>query len=221
MSNYVYKTVVRNGVAATCKFAEVQYGKIVAFHEHWVPLEQFRNFFEAGAQFLDVTGVLIDGEEPTIGDTVNKGETGYEIVHFKSTSSVAETKNYKIEMFKLQRNVKELEPIEWNGIMFDADKDSLTRLDKARIQMEDEGLATKLWTTADNSHAELTLADFAGINSAIANRATLLHARYNQLKEYINAIDGDKYLPVILVIDWDWDIECNLDEKLAELTTEE
>ena len=220
MSNYTYKTIVRDGSEPTYKFAEVKYGKIVAFHKHWVPLDEFRNFFEAGALFLDVTGVKIEGEDPCIGDTVNAGPDGYEIIHFKSVYSVAETKNYKIEKFKLQRNAKELEPIEYNGILFDADKDSLTRLDKARKQLEDEKLENKLWTTADNDHVLLTVEDFAGINSAISNRATMLHARYNQLKNYINSIDGEKYLAVILEIDWDWDTECDLDEKLAEITAE-
>lgn len=218
MSNYIYKTIVRDGSQPTYKFAEVKYGKIVALHEHWVPLKEFRNFFEAGALFLDITGIKIEGEDPVIGDTVNSGENGYEIVHFKSIHSVAETKNYKTELLKLQRNVKELEPIEWNGILYDADKDSLTRLDKARRQLEDEKLESKLWTAADNSKVLLTLDDFIGINCALSNRATLLHARYNELKSYIENIDGEKYLAVILAIDWDWDINCNLETKLIELT---
>jgi hypothetical protein len=221
MSNYTYKTVVRDGSEPTYKFAEIKYGKIVAFHEHWVPLDEFRNFFETNALFIDVTGVKVNGEYPAIGDMVKAGANGYEIEHFKSVFSVAETKDYKINQFKLLRNTKELEPIEWNGVLFDADKDALTRLDKARKQVEDENLENKLWTTADNGHVYLTLADFAGINSAIATRATLLHARYNQLKNYINSIDGDKYLAVILQVDWDWDVTVDLDTVLEELITRE
>lgn len=214
---YTYTTLTRTGDVPTYTFAEVRYGKIVSINHHWVPLEQYVKFFEADSLFIDITGVLIEGEPPAIGDVVTSNPNGYEIVHFKSVFSVAETKNYKIEMFKLQRNAKELEPIEYNGILFDADKDSLTRLDKARQQLVDEGLENKLWTTADNDHVLLTVEDFAGINSALSNRATLLHARYNQLKNYINSIDGEKYLAVILAIDWDWDIECDLDEKLFEI----
>lgn len=221
MSNYIYKTIVRDGSAPTYKFAEVKYGKIVAFHEHWVPLEEFRNFFEAGALFLDVTGVKIEGEDPVIGDAVNMGADGYEIVHFKSVFSVAETKNYKIEMFKLQRDVKELEPVFYNGHYFDADKTSLTRMDKARQSLVDNHLPSIVWTTANNDRVEITIEDFAGINTALAIRSNELHVRYNQLKDYINDIDGDRYLAVILTIDWNWDIGCDLDEKLAELTAEE
>ena len=221
MDNYIYTTLMRVDDEPRYTFAEVKYGKIVSINQHWVPLEEYVKFFEADALFLDITGVLIEGEPPAIGDAVITNPNGYEIRHFKSTYSVAETKNYKIELFKLLRNAKELEPIEYNGIMFDADKDSLTRLDKARQQMVDEGLENKLWTTADNSHTLLTLNDFAGINSALSNRATLLHARYNELKNYINSIDGEKYLAVILEIDWDWDINCNLDEKLEELMNQD
>ena len=219
-TTYTYKTLVRDGSAPTYKFAEVKYGKIVAFHEHWVPLEEFRNFFEAGALFLDVTGVKIEGEDPAIGDTVNAGANGYEIVHFKSLYSVAETKNYKIEMFKLERDNKEVEPVSYNGNLFDADKTSLTRLDKARQSLVDNGIPSITWTTADNQRVELTVADFAGINTALALRSNELHVRYNQLKAYINNIDGERYLPVILELTWDWDFECDLDEKLSELTAE-
>lgn len=217
MLNYTYTTLTRVDDEPRYTFAEVKYGKIVSINQHWVSLEEYAKFFEADALFLDITGVLIDGEPPAIGDSVTTNPDGYEIRHFKSTYSVAETKNYKIELFKLQRNAKELEPIEYNGIMFDADKDSLTRLDKARKQLEDEHLENKLWTTADNGHTLLTIDDFAGINSALSNRATLLHARYNALKKYIENIDGEKYLAVILEIDWDWDMNTDLDEKLNEI----
>lgn len=217
---YTYTTLTRNDEDPRYTFAEVKYGKIVSINQHWVPLEQYVKFFEADACFLDITGVLIEGEPPAIGDSVTTNPNGYEIRHFKSVYSVAETKNYKIELLKLERDVKELEPVFYNGHYFDADKTSLTRMDKARQSLVDNNLPSIIWTTADNDRVEVTVADFAGINTALAMRSNLLHIRYNELKDYINDLE-DKYLPIILQIDWDWDITADLDTVLAQIEGDE
>ena len=59
-----------------------------------------------------------------MGDVVefNGEDGGYTIVHLKSTYSVAEAKAYQIEKLKLIRNQKELEPVEYNEHLYDADK---------------------------------------------------------------------------------------------------
>ena len=217
MTTYTYTTLTRQDDEARYTFAEVKYDKIVSINQHWVPLEEYIKFFEADACFLDITGVLIDGEPPAIGDSVTTNPDGYEIRHFKSTFSVAETKNYKTELLKLERDRKELEPIEYNGILFDADKTSLTRMDKAEKFLVKKNIPSIVWTTADNSRVEVTVDDFEGINAVLAMRSDSLHNRYNELKAYIDGLD-DKYLAVILEIDWNWDINTNLDEKLLELT---
>lgn len=221
MSDYTYTTLTRIEGEPTYTFAEVKYGKIVSINQHWVPLAEYRKFFEASALFIDVTGVLIDGEPPAIGDIVTTGEYGYEIQHFKSVFSVAETKAYRIELLKLQRDVKETDLIEYNGVLFDADKNALTRMDKARQSLVDNGLESITWTAADNSRVELSVADFAGINTALAYRSNQLHVRYNELKDYIYALDGEKYLPLIMDIGWDWDMDADLDALLAAKQAEE
>ena len=111
------------------------------------------------------------------------------------------------------RNVKELEPIPYNDILYDADKDSLDRMDKARKLLEDNNQEYILWTTANNSRVPVTVEDFKGINTAIAVRSNDLHIRYNLLKNYILDLD-EKYLPLIPLIDWDWDMNQDLDERL-------
>lgn len=214
---YTYTTMVRESEAPRYTFAEVKYGKVVSLNQHWVPLEEYLKFFAADALFIDVTGVLIDGEPVAIGDVVTSNPEGYHIIHFKNTYSVAESKQYTVEKLKLVRNQKELEPVLYKDNYYDADKDSLMRLDKARQSLENNGLPSIEWTTANNDRVEISVEDFKGINTAIAMRSNELHNRYNELKDYIEGIDGDKYLSVILVIDWDWDINCNLDEKLAEI----
>lgn len=215
--NYTYTTLTRNDKNPTYIFAEVKYGKIVSINQHWVPLKEYIKFFEADSLFIDITGVLINGESPAIGDSVTSAADGYKIIHLKSTYSVAEAKGYVVEKLKLIRNQKELAPIEYKTHLFDADKDSLMRLDKARQSLEDNKLTDIEWTTAKNERIKITLDDFKGINTAIALRSTQLHDRYNELKTYIDGINGDKYLDVILAIDWDWDISCNLDQKLTEI----
>lgn len=214
MSQYLVEPYVRDtSTEPTYTFAEVQYGRIVSINKHWVPLNEFYKFFEANCLFIDITGLLIDGEPPAIGDIVTTDETGYKIIHNKSVFSASETKNRVIEQLKLVRNVKELEPIPYNDILFDADKDSLDRMDKARKLLEDNNQPYILWTTADNDRVPVSVEDFKGINTAIAMRSNDLHIRYNELKHYILDLD-EKYLALIPLIDWDWDINQNLDDRL-------
>lgn len=57
----------------------------------------------------------------------------------------------------------------------------------------------------------VTVNDFKGINTAVAYRSNQLHTRYNELKNYINSIDEDKYVADIINIRWDFDINKNPD----------
>lgn len=219
---YTYVTMTRSESEPTYKFAEIKYGKIVSINSHWVPLEEYRKFFAADSFFIDITGVTINGEEPTIGDCITFTENGYQIQHIKSVFSLAEAKAAQIERLKLIRNQKELEPIEYNNNSFDADKDSLLRLDKARQSLEDNNLESIEWTTANNQRVEVTVNDFKGINTAVAYRSNQLHIRYNELKNYINSIEDDKYVADIINIEWDFDITKNPDgsDKIQEAAVE-
>ena len=118
------------------------------------------------------------------------------------------------------RNQKELEPIEYNRHYYDADKDSLLRLDKARQSLEDNGLESIEWTTANNERVNITIADFKGINTAIAVRSNQLHIRYNELKTFINSIEDEKYGAAIFRIQWDSDISQGIDSFMEIVKTE-
>lgn len=220
-NEYTYITLTRPEEEPHYTFAEIKYGKIVSINKHWVPLDEYVKFFDSNALFLDITGVLIDGEPPAIGDSITTTDEGYKIIHIKNSYSMAESKNYVIEKLKLIRNQKELEDIEVDGILFDADKDSILRIDAARKCLEDNSdtIPSIEWTTADNKRITATIDTFKKLNSAITERSNSLHIRYNELKKYINDIQDTKYLPIIIKIDWDWDISCNLDEKLQEIQT--
>ena len=183
-------------------------------------MEEYRKFFSADSFFIDITGVTINGEAPVVGDAIEFGENGYEIKHIKSIYSFPEAKATQIERLKLIRNQKELEPIEYNGHYYDADKDSLLRLDKARQSLEDNGLESIEWTTANNERVNITIADFKGINTAIAVRSNQLHIRYNELKTFINSIEDEKCGAAIFRIQWDSDISQGIDSFMEIVKTE-
>ena len=201
--NYTYQTVVRDTSAdPTYTFAEVKYGRIVSINRHWVPLEEYKKFFEPNALFLDITDVLADGYIPVVGDIVMTENNGYRIIHYVQQMDLNLAKHAAIERIKLERDQMELEPIAYNNHMFDADRVSLERLDKARQFLEDNDVESILWTTADNDRVVLTVADFKGINTQVAIRSNALHVRYNKLKAYINALE-EQDMQTVLEIEWD------------------
>lgn len=222
MSRYYVEPYIRDTEAELkYTFAEVKWGKIVAIHHHWLPLREFYKFFEPGVFMIDITGVTIDGEEPSVGDTVITDQ--YEenkILHIKNTYTIEEKKQCIIERLKAIRDHKEQDEIMYNNISFDADEISQQRMDKARKFLEDNNVASITWTTAENTRVDIGVQDFKNINTLIALRSNDLHVRYNQLKAYINSLSED-YNDLLDLIDWDWDIEQYLDERLAQLRAEQ
>lgn len=103
--------------------------------------------------------------------------------------TLEEAKADKIAEFKMKRDTEEVTNIEYNGNIYDYDEKSRERLQIARQSLADSGVegASIVWTTADNQRVVLTVADFAGINSAAAYRSNALHIKYNTLKEAVNA----------------------------------
>ena len=105
----------------------------------------------------------------------------------------------KTAAFKAARNAEEIAPIEWNGNLFDYDADSRDRMSIKRRDIEDKGgTGTILWTLADNTHAEIGLSDFIGINSAAAERSEALHIKYNLLKMQAEAATTKEELEAIV-----------------------
>lgn len=105
----------------------------------------------------------------------------------------------KVAAFKAARNAEEIAPIEWNGNLYDYDADSRDRMSIKRRDIEDKGgTGTILWTLADNTHTEIGLADFIGINSAAAERSEALHIKYNLLKVQAEAATTKEELEAIV-----------------------
>ena len=98
-----------------------------------------------------------------------------------------EVKSQKINELKSIRDFKEVEPIRTDKGIFDYDDKSRDLLYIARQALTDNGGGSITWTTADNQHVSMGIADFAAINGAAAARSNSLHIKYNELKQRVNA----------------------------------
>lgn len=130
--------------------------------------------------------------------TIEEKGNYFEVVEIPALS-LEELKEEKVAAFKAARNAEEIAPIEWNGNLFDYDADSRDRMSIKRRDIEDKGgIGTILWTLADNTHAEIGLPDFIGINSAAAERSEALHIKYNLLKMQAEAVTTKEELEAIV-----------------------
>ena len=100
-----------------------------------------------------------------------------------------EIKQEKLFDLKMHRDMEEVSLIEYNGHKYDYDDKARERMSIARTSLQDNNIASIMWTTADTpeTNVELTVADFAGINSMAALRSDTLHKKYRTLKEQVNA----------------------------------
>ena len=83
---------------------------------------------------------------------------------------------------KAYRDAQEVVVITYNGNDYDYDSKARERLGIARQALTDSNAESIEWTTADNTDVTLTVADFAGINGAVALRSNTLHVAYRTTK---------------------------------------
>lgn len=108
----------------------------------------------------------------------------YECVE-KPAPNLDEAKRNKIEELKAVRNAKELEPIRYNGHLWDFDKDAIMRMELAERALRNGGSIT--WTDAENARVNgVDADDLTAILNAGTNRSNDLHIRYNELKAMVN-----------------------------------
>ena len=94
----------------------------------------------------------------------------------------------KIMELKRQRDVAEVEPIEYNGHSFDYDGKARDRINAAIIALSLQGEgATIDWTTADNQDVKVTANDLRMVIAAVAVRSNTLHTAYRAAKEKVEA----------------------------------
>ena len=119
---------------------------------------------------------------------IDKGE--YYEVEALPEPTLDELKEAKKATLKAERDQKEVQPIEYNGHLYDYDDKARDRINAAIIALELAGAeATLQWTTADNTNATVTAQDLRNIIAAVAMRSNTLHEQYRTAKEAVNAAE--------------------------------
>lgn len=102
--------------------------------------------------------------------------------------SLESVKEHKILTLKIQRDNLEVEPITYNGHIYDYDSKARDRISAAIIALELQGEgATIEWTTADNDDAVVTAQDLRMIIASVAARSNKLHTAYRTAKARVEA----------------------------------
>lgn len=111
-------------------------------------------------------------------------ELGVTVVHEEEPLEVLRQR--KITELKYQRDTAEVQPIEYNGNLYDYDEKARDRINAAIIALELQGEgATIDWTTADNADTPVTATDLKMIIAAVAVRSNKLHTAYRTAKEKV------------------------------------
>lgn len=111
-----------------------------------------------------------------------------------------EVKAAKIAELKAERDSKEVEPITYNGNLYDYDEKAMDRINAAIVALSVQGTGADLiWTTADNADVKVTANDLRMIIAAVAVRSNALHNAYRVAKEKVlNATTKEEVEKVVL-----------------------
>lgn len=94
----------------------------------------------------------------------------------------------KISELKYQRDTAEVQPIEYNGNLYDYDEKARDRISAAIIALSLQGEGASIdWTTADNQDVKATANDLRMVIAAVAVRSNALHTAYRAAKEKVEA----------------------------------
>lgn len=119
------------------------------------------------------------------GAYIEAVEGGYQIVGIPE-STLDEIKAQKIASLKAERDVREVEAIEYNGRLFDYDDKARDRINAAIIALDLQGEGASLsWTCADQSEAVVTANDLRMVVANVAVRANALHEAYRVAKDAV------------------------------------
>lgn len=121
----------------------------------------------------------------SIGDEA-LAELGVTVTH--EEEPIENVKQRKIIELKRLRDTAEVEPIAYNGHLYDYDSKARDRISAAIIALDVQGEGAKIsWTTADNEDVCVTAADLRAIVAAVAVRSNLLHIAYRKAKAQVEA----------------------------------
>lgn len=169
------------------KIAEVLYGKIANIYNTTRSLNEMKKLFAPAALLIDVTHI----DDVAVGYRVDfKSATDFNIIAPAKIlpETLDEVKIAKIKDLKSIRDAKEVAIITYNGKTYDYDDKARERMRIAKDALIDNNIASQTWTCADNTKAELTVADFKAINTLAAQRSSQLHDKYNELKNQVEAM---------------------------------
>lgn len=97
-----------------------------------------------------------------------------------------EVKADKVQSLKTERDIKEVEPITYNGNSYDYDDKARERINAAIIALDVLGAnASIIWTTADNADIKATADDLRAVVASVARRSNTLHIAYREAKDKV------------------------------------
>ena len=106
-------------------------------------------------------------------------------------------KQRKITELKYQRDKAEVQPIEYNGNLYDYDDKARDRINVAIAALGDTGSLS--WTTADNKEVTVTGVDLRSVLIEVAKRSIALHKAYRAAREKVlNATTKEEVEKVVL-----------------------
>ena len=143
--------------------------------------QTYSNLYEL-SEALGKDGVFIP---LSIGDEA-LAELGVTVM--REEEPIETLRERKIMELKRQRDVAEVEPIEYNGHSFDYDDKARDRINAAIIALSLQGEGASIdWTTADNQDVKVTANDLRCVIAAVAVRSNALHNAYRAAKEKVEA----------------------------------
>lgn len=124
-----------------------------------------------------------------------------------------------IKAAKAYRDAQEVAVITYNNNDYDYDVKARERLRVARQMLVDSGTAKSIsWTTASDTDVDLTVDDFAGINSAAAIRSNDLHIVYRATKAKLEAATNIEELEQIYPLQGDSITDVAFNETTGDIT---
>lgn len=125
-------------------------------------------------------------------------ELGVNVTH--GEEPIENVKQRKIVELKRQRDSKEVEPIAYNGHLYDYDSQARDRISAAIIWLDAQGDGAKIsWTTADNEDAVVTAQDLRMIIAAAAVHSNALHTAYRAAKAQVEAAQSKAEIDTISI----------------------
>ena len=122
-------------------------------------------------------------------------ELGVTVTHEEESLEVLRQR--KITELKYQRDIAEVQPIEYNGNLYDYDDKARDRINVAIAALGDTGFLS--WTTADNKEVTVTGVDLRSVLIEVAKRSIALHKAYRAAREKVlNATTKEEVKKVVL-----------------------